>query len=197
VTARERAESRERRRAAARARDGDSQEERGDNAISDGLLQAARTAAAAAAVGAAVGAARTLAGRGADDGHEAKHEEPEPENDGEEQPEPDGDEPEQQPERPRRTTPRGAAPERVRSIAQRARDQLRDLVDREAEQLSSLERTGDGWRVTLEVLELARVPDSTDVLATYVVELDGDGDLVRYERLRRYYRAQSDLGDGA
>jgi hypothetical protein len=39
-----------------------------------------------------------------------------------------------------------------------------------------------------------RVPDSTDVLATYAVELDGEGRLVRYERLRRYYRSQADMG---
>jgi len=40
-----------------------------------------------------------------------------------------------------------------------------------------------------------RVPESTDVLASYAVELDDQGDLVAYERMRRYYRAQGAVGD--
>lgn len=98
-------------------------------------------------------------------------------------------------DRESRREPRHGVPvERVRSIADRARDQLTDLQGRAPESISSLERTADGWRLTFEIVEVDRIPESTDVLATYVVELDGDGELLRYERLRRYYRAQADLG---
>lgn len=89
--------------------------------------------------------------------------------------------------RPREGAPAGT----VRSIAARAREQLRELQGRDAESITALERTRDGWRVTCEVLEVERIPNSTDVLATYVIELDGDGDLVAFERVRRYYRAQA------
>jgi hypothetical protein len=61
--------------------------------------------------------------------------------------------------------------------------------------VTALERIDGGWRITCEVVELERIPNSTDVLATYVVELDGDGELLQYERIRRYYRAQADIGD--
>jgi hypothetical protein len=61
--------------------------------------------------------------------------------------------------------------------------------------VSSLEQTPNGWAVTLEVVELHRVPDSTDVLATYRVDLDREGNLVTYERAGRYYRAYADRGD--
>jgi hypothetical protein len=60
--------------------------------------------------------------------------------------------------------------------------------------VTSLERIGDGWRVTFEVLEVERIPSSTDVLATYVVEVDDDAQLLSFERVRRYARAQSDHG---
>ena len=57
------------------------------------------------------------------------------------------------------------------------------------EAVSSLNRTRDGgWRVVLEVLELERIPRTTDILASYAVELDEHGDLMGYERIHRYYR---------
>ena len=46
--------------------------------------------------------------------------------------------------------------------------------------------------MTLEVLELERVPNSTDLLGCYVAKVDDDGDLLEYQRLRRYQRGQPD-----
>jgi hypothetical protein len=45
--------------------------------------------------------------------------------------------------------------------------------------------------VTFEVLELRRIPETTDVLASYAVELDGDANLVSYTRVRRYQRSEA------
>ena len=74
---------------------------------------------------------------------------------------------------------------------QRAREQLQTLLGKEAETVSALQRMRDGWLITFEVVELARVPESTDVLASYEVELDESCGLRRYERLRRYTRSQA------
>jgi hypothetical protein len=60
--------------------------------------------------------------------------------------------------------------------------------------VSAVSRTPHGWRVALEVVELRRIPDSTDVLASYEVELDGDGKFLGFERGRRYNRSQADGG---
>ena len=57
-----------------------------------------------------------------------------------------------------------------------------------AEGISGLQRTDDGWNVQVEVLELSRVPNTTDVLASYEVEVDGEGELMGYRRVRRYVR---------
>jgi len=80
-------------------------------------------------------------------------------------------------------------------IARGAREQLAELIGRQPEGILGVERAGDddgGWRVTLEVLELERVPNSTDLLGCYVAHMDDKGDLLEYQRLRRYQRGQPD-----
>jgi len=82
-------------------------------------------------------------------------------------------------------------------IAREAREQLAELIGRRPEGVLGVERAdGDddhgGWRVTLEVLELQRVPNSTDLLGCYVAHMDDKGDLLEYQRLRRYQRGQPD-----
>ncbi|ORT54828.1 gas vesicle protein [Streptomyces sp. CB03238] len=70
--------------------------------------------------------------------------------------------------------------------------QLAELTGMEAESVSSFERTEDGWTLNVEVLELARVPDTMSLLASYEVELDAHGELSGYRRVRRYERGRSD-----
>ena len=88
------------------------------------------------------------------------------------------------------TAPRAAAG-RKRSglvIATEAAVQLEELTARQVEGVTAVKRTDDGWRVEVEVLEVRRIPNTTDVLATYELTLDGDGDIEGYRRLRRYRR---------
>jgi hypothetical protein len=89
----------------------------------------------------------------------------------------------------------GASPDEATETVQRARRQLSALLERPVESVSAFERTHDGWLVALEVVEVSRIPESTDVLASYEVELDDDRNLKRYARVRRYNRAQADRGD--
>ena len=72
--------------------------------------------------------------------------------------------------------------------AQLAQAQLQELTGQASESVSGLSRTPDGWAVMVEVVELERVPRTTDILASYRVELDDDGELMGYERVSRYYR---------
>jgi hypothetical protein len=53
-------------------------------------------------------------------------------------------------------------------------------------------RPEGGWSVLLDVVELARIPSSTSVIATYRVDVDGVGGLSGYERLRRYLKGATD-----
>ena len=53
-------------------------------------------------------------------------------------------------------------------------------------------RADGGWSVLADVVELARIPDSTSVLATYRVDVDAAGELTACERLRRFTRGTTD-----
>ena len=108
-------------------------------------------------------------------------------------------EPEQGPKREQRRREkreprRGAKQDEFTNMADQARELLRSVRGVEAESVSGLTRTSSGWTVTLEVVELRRIPESTDVLASYEVELDADGKLLGFERGRRYHRSQAEVG---
>ena len=74
--------------------------------------------------------------------------------------------------------------------ARAARRRLEALVGTDVERVSGLERADGRWSVQLEVVEVARIPESTDVMATYEVVLGDDGDLLSVGRVRRYRRSQ-------
>jgi hypothetical protein len=73
-------------------------------------------------------------------------------------------------------------------------DQLSDFTNRSVDYVSGLERGDDGWHVRIEVVELERIPDSTSVIASYEALVDDEGNLLKYERTRRYVRSQTDAG---
>lgn len=73
-------------------------------------------------------------------------------------------------------------------IANSAVRQLVELTGRTPEGVTGLEKTEDGWTVSIDVLDLRRVPETTDVLACYEVEVDKQGDLTGYRRVHRYVR---------
>jgi hypothetical protein len=78
-------------------------------------------------------------------------------------------------------------------LALEARRQLSEMTGMEAESVSALRRGEDGtWKVVVEVLELSRVPSTDDVIGSYEVELDEDGELIGYERIRRYPRSKAE-----
>jgi hypothetical protein len=78
-------------------------------------------------------------------------------------------------------------------VIQRVRRDFPQLLGRPIESILGLERDDDsGWSVMVQVVELSRIPHSTDVLGAYAVSLDGDGELTGYRRRRRYYRNQTD-----
>lgn len=73
-----------------------------------------------------------------------------------------------------------------------AREQLEALLGRPVEAVLGAERDGGDWVVKAQVLELARVPNTTDVLGEYETVIDRSGDVVRYARTQRYHRGQVD-----
>jgi hypothetical protein len=77
-------------------------------------------------------------------------------------------------------------------LAKSARDELAGITGLEPESVTAVEQAEDGtWIVTVELLELSRIPDTDDVLGSYEVQLDDSGELLGYRRLRRYPRSHA------
>ena len=74
----------------------------------------------------------------------------------------------------------------------RTREQFQELTGYEPESISGLARVDGGWEVEVDVVELRRIPDTASLLATYRVTTDDAGDVVGYERVRRFNRGQAD-----
>jgi hypothetical protein len=94
---------------------------------------------------------------------------------------------------PRRTGTRPKHPSGAQEAARHAAEALGELIGRPTEGCSEVVPTDDdGWRVAVDVVEVARIPDTTSLLATYEVRLEGDGSLRSYRRVRRYRRGAAD-----
>lgn len=94
------------------------------------------------------------------------------------------------------TKPRSATRSAAASpaaLARRASAELAELIGRNPEGVVSMQKTDDGWRIGVEVVETRRIPDTADILAEYEVSADARGHLTGYRRARRYTRGQ--VGD--
>ena len=81
-----------------------------------------------------------------------------------------------------------------RELLEVARDQVAEVTGHDVESITGFHREqNDGWVVTVEVLEMERVPSTMDLLASYSVTLSDDGDVLGFERRRRYHRSAVDV----
>jgi len=76
-------------------------------------------------------------------------------------------------------------------IARLAKEQLSDLTGLKAGTVSGMSRDGDIWNITVEMIEMTRIPTAQDVLATYECKVSADGNLESYKRTRRYLRGDA------
>ncbi|MFE5262997.1 gas vesicle protein GvpO [Streptomyces coelicoflavus] len=89
-------------------------------------------------------------------------------------------------------TPQKSRRPKPMEVLREARAQLAELTGMTAESVSSFEQTEEGWALEVEVLELERVPDTMSLMGSYQVELDAEGQLTGYRRVRRYERGRAD-----
>lgn len=70
---------------------------------------------------------------------------------------------------------------------------VQELTGYRPEAVTALEWDGEAgaWQITVDALELERIPNTTDVLGEYLVQLDEDGTLRGYHRSRRFQRGQA------
>lgn len=87
---------------------------------------------------------------------------------------------------------KGASSRGALEVARKGVGQLTELTGRKLDTIAAIERVDDGWQLTVELVELERVPSTTNLMGSYDAELDAEGNLISYERVRRYHRGQAD-----
>jgi hypothetical protein len=76
-------------------------------------------------------------------------------------------------------------------LARAALTTVQELTGYSPEAATGMEWDGESWCVTVEVLEMARIPNSTDMMGAYQVRLDAHGTLRGYKRMRRFSRGEA------
>ena len=67
---------------------------------------------------------------------------------------------------------------------------LDDLGGLDVERVTGIEADEEGWRVTVEIVEVRRVPDTTDVLGKYEVTMSKAGRFRGYRQIGHRLRSQ-------
>jgi Gas vesicle synthesis protein GvpO len=80
----------------------------------------------------------------------------------------------------------------TKELTEAALRTVQELTGYEPEAVTGLEWDGDEWQISVEALELARVPNTTDIIGVYAVKLDERGSLRGYKRTGRHARGQVD-----
>ena len=75
-------------------------------------------------------------------------------------------------------------------LGQAALTTVEELTGYQPEAVTGLEWDGESWSVTVDALELQRVPNTTDVLGSYEIQLDEHGTIRGYRRVRRFRRCE-------
>ncbi|MDP2726545.1 MAG: gas vesicle protein GvpO [Dehalococcoidia bacterium] len=76
-------------------------------------------------------------------------------------------------------------------LAERAKEQLTTVTGLKPVLVSATFKNDEGWHVFVDMLELRRIPDSTDVLGYYEVLLDDNGNMLQFKRKRNHLRGES------
>lgn len=78
----------------------------------------------------------------------------------------------------------------VRDLAGRARSQLAEVTALKPQTVTGAVKDEQGWHITLDMLEMARIPNSTDILGSYEVLLDDNGNMLSFKRKRIRLRGE-------
>jgi hypothetical protein len=76
-------------------------------------------------------------------------------------------------------------------VFERAKEQLAVITGRSPDSVSAFAPSEDGWELTIEMVDIEKIPPTTSVMASYGVEVDDEGNILEYQLVDRYTRGQS------
>jgi len=77
------------------------------------------------------------------------------------------------------------------NLAERAKAQLAEVTGFSPVAAVGGFKDEEGWHISVDVLEMARLPESTDMIGTYMVTLDQEGNMVKFEKKRARLRGEA------
>ena len=78
----------------------------------------------------------------------------------------------------------------TKELTERAKSQLAEVTGLKPVTVTGAFKDDQGWRISLDMLEMSRIPPATDVLGDYEVLLDDSGNMLRFERKRTRLRGE-------
>jgi hypothetical protein len=78
----------------------------------------------------------------------------------------------------------------MKDVLERAKNQLADVTGLKPQGVTRVFRENGDWHVGVEMLEMSRIPPSSDVLGDYEVLLAEDGGMVKFRRRKTRLRGE-------
>ena len=78
----------------------------------------------------------------------------------------------------------------IKKLAERAKSQLAEVTGLKPITVTRTFKDEEGWHITLDMLEMSRIPTATDVLGDYDVLVDENGNMMKFERKRTRLRGE-------
>jgi len=83
----------------------------------------------------------------------------------------------------------------IGSLIEATRSQLCKLTGLKLSSTIGATKDEKGWHISIEMLEKQSIPDQMDILATYEVLLDEEGNLLGFERKSMRKRMEKEVKD--
>lgn len=80
----------------------------------------------------------------------------------------------------------------IAALAERAKQELSSITGYRPAAVVGSFRDAEGWHLLVDLVEMARLPESTDLLGTYEVTVDEAGNLLKFERKSARLRGTPD-----
>ena len=80
----------------------------------------------------------------------------------------------------------------IAEVQKKVIPEIKGLLNKEPEAISSVEKTKEGWILQCDVLEKKSVPETYDLLKIFEFKLDNNGKITGFKQLKKIRRG--DLG---
>lgn len=83
-----------------------------------------------------------------------------------------------------------------KKVIEKAKKQLAELTGFKQPSGVGLEKEGEEWVATVEIVEKESIPEGMNILGTYEVRLDDEGKLIGYEKIAMRKKTDTEEFEG-